>query len=130
MAVYSIVTRKSSPFLAMSRRLSYREITGVRPKNRRGNEMEDVFATKSHPLICPFCEANELRAFGHNSARCVSCGGLLSSAFLATLRRITQLPDAAGHHACECGHPEMRRLPDGVYWCPACGFEVVPVSPL
>jgi ribosomal protein L37AE/L43A len=42
---------------------------------------------------------------------------------------ITELPDAAGHHACECGHPEMRRLPDGVYWCPACGSEVVPVSP-
>jgi ribosomal protein L37AE/L43A len=31
--------------------------------------------------------------------------------------------------ACECGHPEMRRLPDGVYWCPACGSEVPPVSP-
>ena len=91
--------------------------------------MEDVFAAKSHPLTCPFCEAQELRAFGQNSARCGSCGGLLSGAFLGTLRMITELPDAAGHHACECGHPEMRRLPDGVYWCPACGSEVVPVSP-
>ena len=89
--------------------------------------MKDVFATKSHSLTCPFCEAHELRPFGHNSARCVSCGGLLSGAFLGTLRRITELPDAADQHACECGHPEMRRLPDGVYRCPACGSEVVPV---
>ena len=22
---------------------------------------------------------------------------------------------------CEYGHPEMRRLPDGVFHCPACG---------
>jgi hypothetical protein len=29
------------------------------------------------------------------------------------------LPGAVGRHACECGHPEMRRLPDEVYWCPA-----------
>ncbi|MBA2715209.1 MAG: hypothetical protein H0U55_16875, partial [Rubrobacteraceae bacterium] len=26
----------------------------------------------------------------------------------------------------ECGHPEMRRLPDGTYHCPACGSEVLP----
>jgi ribosomal protein L37AE/L43A len=43
--------------------------------------------------------------------------------------RISKLPDAVGGHACECGHPEMRRLPDGVYWCPACGSEVMPISP-
>jgi ribosomal protein L37AE/L43A len=91
--------------------------------------MEDVFATKSHPLTCPFCEAHELRPFGNNSARCYSCGSLLNNAFLETLRRITELPDAVGRHACECGHPEMRLLPDGVYRCPACGSEVVPVSP-
>jgi ribosomal protein L37AE/L43A len=90
--------------------------------------MEDAFATKSHPLTCPFCEAHELRSFGHNSARCDSCGGLLSGPLLDTLQRITNLPDAVGGHACECGHPEMRRLPDGVYWCPACGSEVIPVK--
>jgi hypothetical protein len=38
------------------------------------------------------------------------------------------LPDAIGSHACECGHPEMRRLADGVLWCPGCGLEVVPFS--
>ena len=103
-------------------------ILGVRPSNRRGHEMEDAFATKSHRLTCPFCEAHELRSFGHNSARCDSCGGLLSGPLLDTLQGVTSLPDAVGGHACECGHPEMRRLPDGVYWCPACGSEVVPVK--
>jgi ribosomal protein L37AE/L43A len=88
--------------------------------------MEHAFTTRSHSLICPFCEAHDLRSFGHNSARCEYCGGLLSGALLQTLLRITGLPDAVGRHACECGHPEMRRLPDGVYRCPACGSEVVP----
>jgi ribosomal protein L37AE/L43A len=90
--------------------------------------MEDAFATKSHRLTCPFCEVHELRSFGHNSARCDSCSGLVSGPLLDTLQGITSLPDAVGDHACECGHPEMRRLPDGVYWCPACGSEVVPVK--
>ena len=91
-----------------------------------GEEMGDTFTAKSHPLICPFCEVQDLRPFGHNSARCEYCGGILGGALLQTLHRITMLPDAVGQHACECGHPEMRRLPDGVYRCPACGSEVVP----
>jgi hypothetical protein len=45
---------------------------------------------------------------------------------LETLRRISALPDAQGRHACGCGHPEMRRLPDGIFHCPACGSEVLP----
>jgi hypothetical protein len=52
----------------------------------------------------------------------------VSGTVLATLREIAELPDVVGNHACECGHPEMRRLPDGVYWCPACGSEVLPVE--
>jgi hypothetical protein len=47
---------------------------------------------------------------------------------LETLRRISALPDALGSHACECGHPEMRRLPIGVFHCPACGSEVAPAD--
>lgn len=47
---------------------------------------------------------------------------------LETLRNIYILPDAIGEHACECGHPEMKLLPDGVYWCPACGSEVSPTN--
>jgi hypothetical protein len=58
--------------------------------------------------------------------RCASCGNFLTGTLLETLRQIAELPDAVGCHACECGHPEMRRLPDEVYWCPACGSEVLP----
>ena len=45
---------------------------------------------------------------------------------MRTLILIRVLPDALGRHACECGHPEMRLLPDGVFLCPACRAEVTP----
>lgn len=88
----------------------------------------DKAEDKIRTLTCPFCSEAQLRAFGRNSLRCNECGGVLGGALLETLQRIVALPDAAGRHACECGHPEMRRLPDGVYRCPACGSEVTPVS--
>jgi hypothetical protein len=47
---------------------------------------------------------------------------------LETLRRITDLPEALGRHACECGHPEMPRLPDGTHHCPSCSSEVLPIN--
>jgi hypothetical protein len=47
---------------------------------------------------------------------------------LETLRDVVGLPDALGAHACECGHPEMRKLPGSVYHCPACGSEVLPAE--
>jgi len=47
---------------------------------------------------------------------------------LETLQQISGLPEGLGGHACECGHPEMRRLPDGVFYCPACGSEVLPLD--
>jgi ribosomal protein L37AE/L43A len=84
--------------------------------------------TTSHTFTCPFCEVYELRPFGHNSLRCESCGGVLSGVLLESLRQIATLPEVIGSHACECGHPEKRGLPNGVYWCPACGSEVLPVS--
>jgi hypothetical protein len=90
--------------------------------------MEVTFATKSRSLACPFCEARQLRTFRHNSARCDSSGDLLSGALLETLQGISRLPDAVGSHACECGHPEMRLLPEGVYRCPAGDSEVLPVQ--
>jgi ribosomal protein L37AE/L43A len=83
---------------------------------------------ESRSLTCPFCSETELRAFGLNSLRCDECGGVLGGALLETLYMIVTLPDAAGGHACECGHPEMRRLPDGVYRCPACKSEVTPIT--
>jgi hypothetical protein len=79
-------------------------------------------------VVCPLCEAGELRAFGRESARCGSCGCLLGGTTLEILREIVGLPNTLGSHACECGHPEMRCLPDGVFHCPACGSEVLPIT--
>jgi PHP family Zn ribbon phosphoesterase len=90
--------------------------------------MEGSTTAKIYSLHCPFCEVYELEPFGRASMRCPSCASFLSGHLLKTLHRITELPDALGRHACECGHPEMRLLPDEVYWCPACGSEVLPIS--
>jgi ribosomal protein L37AE/L43A len=79
-------------------------------------------------LVCPLCEAGQLRSSAIGSVRrCESCGAPLSGALLEALRGIC-VPDALGTHACECGHPQMRRLPDGVFHCPACGSEVLPID--
>jgi ribosomal protein L37AE/L43A len=84
--------------------------------------------TKIYSPRCPFCEVHELEPSGHDAARCPSCGAFLSGLLLETLRQIVELPIVVGQHACECGHPEMRLLPDGVYRCPACASEVTPIS--
>ena len=76
-------------------------------------------------LVCPLCEAGEL-AF----RTCNRCYWRVEEESRRALQQIILLPDAFGEHACECGHPEMRRLPpDGVFWCPACGSEVEPADP-
>ncbi|MGI8911993.1 MAG: hypothetical protein ACR2JR_15815 [Rubrobacteraceae bacterium] len=83
-------------------------------------------ASRAHHIVCPFCEAGELVTLGHDFARCGSCGLPLLGSMLETLWDITSLPDALGAHPCECGHPEMRTLPDAVFHCPACRAEVLP----
>jgi ribosomal protein L37AE/L43A len=98
------------------------------PDERREEKMKEPLDAMSRAMTCPFCEAYDLRPFGHNAVRCDACGGVLSGPLLETLRAVIGLPEAMGYHACECGHPEMRRLPDGVYRCPACGSEVLPVT--
>jgi ribosomal protein L37AE/L43A len=85
-------------------------------------------ASKPNALVCPICEVGQLRPSGHGSTRCESCSTLLGEAFLEMLQQITELPDVVGRHACECGHPEMRHLPDGTYHCPACGLEILPID--
>jgi hypothetical protein len=85
-------------------------------------------ASRAHHTVCPFCESGELVFFGPGLARCGSCGLPLLGAMLETLRYIIGLPDALGNHPCECGHPEMRELPDGVSHCPACRSEVLPIE--
>ena len=52
----------------------------------------------------------------------------MGNAIVKTLKQIVALPDARGKHPCECGYPEMRCLPDGVFHCPACRAEVLPTS--
>lgn len=71
------------------------------------------------------CEADELFFLGDDSACCTTCGGHLGGTILETLREIVALSDTLGEHACDCGHPEVRCLSDGVFHRPACGFEVI-----
>ena len=87
-------------------------------------------ASRPGSLVCPFCQKGALlRSSANDSMRCQSCGGHLSGALLETLRQISALPDALGSHACEeCGHPQMRLLPDRTFHCPSCGSEVVPLG--
>ncbi|HZB10971.1 MAG TPA: hypothetical protein VE525_17845 [Rubrobacter sp.] len=85
-------------------------------------------ASRTHHTVCPFCESGELVPLGQGFARCGSCGMPLVSSTLETLRDIVGLPEVLGAHPCECGHPQMRELPDGVAHCPACGSEVLPVD--
>ena len=85
-------------------------------------------ASRPQRLACPFCESGELLSLGQGFARCDSCGMPLVGSALETLREIVGLPDTMGAHPCECGHPEMRRLPDGVFHCPACRSEVLPIQ--
>jgi hypothetical protein len=63
---------------------------------------------------------------GSHLTVCDSCALTTDGAVLRTLEQIAALPEVLGRHACECGHPEMRYLPDGVFHCPACGSEVLP----
>jgi ribosomal protein L37AE/L43A len=83
-------------------------------------------ASRSGRIVCPACGSGELRLRGAGLADCDSCGRDLDGAVLRDLEQIVALPDALGAHACECGHPEMRRLPDGVFHCSSCGSEVLP----
>jgi hypothetical protein len=90
--------------------------------------MEESTTAGFHSIRCPYCEVYELEPSGADSARCTSCRVSLDAQLLGTLREIQTLPDALGAHPCECGHPEMRRLPDGTFHCSACGSEVQPAG--
>ena len=85
-------------------------------------------SSNTDSIICPCCGINELERSAEGVAHCTRCDRPLSPLMLKTLEQIVSLPDAIGTHACECGHPEMRCLVDGVLWCPGCGSEVLPLS--
>jgi ribosomal protein L37AE/L43A len=85
-------------------------------------------SSTTNSVICPYCGIDELERNADGAARCYRCDRPISKQVLKTIEQIVSLPDAVGSHACECGHPEMRRLADGVLWCPGCGSEVLPLS--
>jgi hypothetical protein len=85
--------------------------------------------SRVHFIVCPRCEIGEVRIYGSAESSCDFCGRAVNRTILESLRQIVSLPESIGGHACECGHPEMRRLPDGVFHCPACGAEVLSLSP-
>jgi ribosomal protein L37AE/L43A len=85
-------------------------------------------SSTTNSIICPCCGINELERSADGVARCSRCDRPISTQVLKTLAQIVSLPDVIGSHACECGHPEMRHLADGVLWCPGCGSEVLPFS--
>ena len=85
-------------------------------------------SSNTDSIICPCCGIDELERSAEGAARCTRCDRPIGTQVLKTLEQIVSLPDAMGSHACECGHPEMRRLADGIMWCPGCGSEVVPFS--
>ena len=100
----------------------------------RRSAKEAVMRVPSHTIsrpnhiVCPACGSGELQLRGPEPSRCNSCGFSVEDAMFRTLEQIAALPDALGAHACECGHPEMRRLPDRVYHCTSCGSEVLPTE--
>src|SRR5918993_530050 len=101
---------------------------GRRPKKEPAMKTPSRRTSTPHHIICPACGSGELRPRGPKLAGCDYCSLSVQGAIFRTLEQIAALPDAQGAHACEeCGHPEMRRLPDGVYHCPACGSEVLPL---
>jgi ribosomal protein L37AE/L43A len=79
-------------------------------------------------IVCPACVRGRLDTRGSDLAECDSCGRNVEGVVLKTLEQIASLPDALGKHACECGHPEMRRLSDGVFHCPSCGSDVTSIG--
>jgi ribosomal protein L37AE/L43A len=85
-------------------------------------------SSNTNSIICPLCGIDELERGDEGAARCTRCDRPISKQVLEALEQIASLPDAIGSHACECGHPEMRHLADGVLWCPGCGSEVLPLS--
>ncbi len=85
-------------------------------------------ASRIDSVVCPDCGLEELRHGEGGESCCERCGLSWGEDVTEALRQIASLPDAAGSHPCECGHPEMRHLPDGVFHCPSCRSEVLPVA--
>ena len=92
--------------------------------------MRRTSVSRPHRLVCPACGYGALHPRGplsRSAYYCESCWCAFGGGIVGTLKQIAALPDALGKHSCEeCGHREMRSLPDGTFHCPACRSEVVP----
>ena len=98
---------------------------------RRSGVGSATTASRADYLICPGCGCGQLRpprGILSRLAECDFCKRAFDNTIVGTLKQIVALPKALGNHSCECGHPEMRHLPDGVFHCPACRSEVLPMS--
>jgi hypothetical protein len=98
---------------------------------RRPSVGSATTASRADYLLCPGCGCGQLQPPRGPLPRlieCDRCGCAFDNTIVETLKQIVALPEALGNHSCECGHPEMRRLPDGVFHCPACRAEVLPAS--
>jgi ribosomal protein L37AE/L43A len=98
---------------------------------RRPSVGSATTASKADYLVCPGCGCGQLqppRGPLSRLLKCDHCEYAFDNTIVETLKQIVTLPEALGKHSCECGHPEMRRLPDGVFHCPACRAEVLPIS--
>jgi ribosomal protein L37AE/L43A len=98
---------------------------------RRPSVGSATTASRADYLLCPGCGCGQLQPpqrFLSRLLECDLCKRAFDKSIVETLEQIVALPKALGKHSCECGHPEMRRLPDGVFHCPACRAEVLPVS--
>jgi len=87
-----------------------------------------MMASRPHNIVCPICESAEVHSNGTSMTRCDECDCALSNDVLEITQQLAALPNAVGEYACECGHPQIRLLPDGIYRCPACGSEVLPAE--
>jgi hypothetical protein len=105
-----------------------REFPGDEPATGRGDsdERPAPHGIRGAPHRLPVLRVGRARPFGPGFTRCASCRLPLLGTALDTLVEVVSLPDALGAHACECGRPEMRVLPDGVFHRPACGAAVLP----
>lgn len=83
--------------------------------------------SRSEALVCPRCEVSRVTHFSPEAPRCDFCHRTVHEEDFTVLRQIASLVEAPGSHRCECGHPEMRMLPDRVFWCPSFGSVVTPV---
>ena len=96
----------------------------------RHPSVRSLTASGTGEIVCPGCECGRLqpRGFLSRLAECNRCKCAFDKIIVETLKQIVALSRALGKHPCECGHPEMRRLPDGIFHCPACRAEVLPIS--